>query len=225
MKQTSDFTRGGILAPLLRFALPVLGALILQVTYGAVDLLVVGQFGTAADVSAVSTGSQLMHTITTVITGLAMGATVLLGQRIGEGRSDKAGDVIGGAVWLFGALGLAVTVAVPLAAKPLCTLMQAPAEAFRQTVLYVSVCAGGALFIVAYNLLGSIFRGMGDSATPLLAVAIACVVNIAGDLVFVAVLGMAAAGAALATVLAQAISVVLCLALIRRRGLPFAFGR
>lgn len=225
MERSSNFTSGKILAPLLQFALPVLGALLLQAMYGAVDLLVVGQFGTAADVSAVSTGSQIMQTITSVITGISMGTTILLGQRLGEGRADAAGDVIGSAVCLFGALGLALTALIPLLASPLCTAMQAPAEAFRQTVRYVAVCGGGAVFIVAYNVLGSVFRGMGDSRTPLLAVLVACLANIAGDLVFVAGLGLASAGAALATALSQALSVVLCLFVIRRRGLPFAFGR
>ena len=225
MQTESNFTRGRILAPLLRFAMPVLGALILQAMYGAVDLLVVGWFAFPADVSAVSTGSQLMHTITFVVVGLSMGTTVLLGNCIGAGERDRAGDIIGTAICLFGLLGLAITVAVPLAARPLCALMQAPEEAFGQTVAYVSICAGGALFIVAYNVLGSVFRGMGDSQTPLLAVMIACVANIAGDLLFVAGLRMGAAGAALATALAQAVSVVLCFLVIRRRGLPFPFSR
>ena len=225
MQKTTSFTCGPILSPLLKFALPVLGALILQAMYGAVDVLVVGQFGAAADVSAVSTGSQLMHTITVVITGLSMGTTILLGQYIGAGDQKYAGDIIGAAICLFGVLGAIVTVAVPLLSSPLCSLMQAPQEAFRQTVAYVSICAGGALFIVAYNVLGSVFRGMGDSKTPLLAVGIACVVNIVGDLLFVAVFGMAAAGAALATVLAQAVSVVLCMFVIYKRGMPFPFGK
>ena len=187
--------------------------------------MVVGHFGVPADVSAVSTGSQLMHTITLVITGLSMGTTVLLGQHIGAGEDDRAGDVIGGAIWLFGLLGIAVAIAVPLLARPLCALMQAPEEAFRQTVEYVSICAAGALFIVAYNVLGSVFRGMGDSRTPLFTVLVACVATILGDLLFVGGFGMAAAGAALATILAQGVSVALCLLVIRRRGLPFSFSR
>ena len=225
MQDQSNFTRGRILAPLLRFAIPVLGALVLQAMYGAVDLLVVGRFASPADVSAVSTGSQLMQTITFVIVGLSMGTTILLGNCIGAGEKEKAGGIIGTAIWLFGLLGLIVTVAVPVAARPLCALMRAPEEAFAQTAAYVSVCAGGMLFIVAYNVLGSVFRGLGDSRTPLMAVVIACVCNIAGDLLFVAVFRMGAAGAALATALAQAVSVALCLLVIRRRGLPFPFSR
>ena len=225
MQANTSFTRGRILAPLLRFALPVLGALILQAMYGAVDLLVVGRFATPADVSAVSTGSQLMHTITFMITGLSMGTTILLGQSIGAGEGERSGNIIGAAVCLFGGLGLFSAIAVPLLAEPLCALMHAPEEAFHQTVQYVSICAAGSLFIVAYNVLGSVFRGMGDSRTPLLSVLIACIVNIICDLLFVAVFNMATAGAALATVLAQCISVILCLFLIRRHGLPFPFTR
>lgn len=225
MQQKSSFTSGPILAPLLSFALPVLGALILQAMYGAVDLMVVGQFSTASDVSAVSTGSQLMNTITTVITGLSMGTTILLGQRIGEGRSEEAGHIIGGSIWLFGIAGLVISLLTPLFASPLCSLMHAPEEAFAQTVQYVAICGGGAVFIVAYNVLGSVFRGMGDSKTPLMTVGVACVVNIVGDLLFVAVFHMASAGAALATVMAQAVSVGICLIVIRRKGLPFPFCR
>lgn len=225
MQKNTSFTEGPILSTLLRFALPVLGAMILQAMYGAVDLLVVGHFADPAAVSAVSTGSQLMHTITTVVTGLAMGVTVLVGRSIGEKRADKAGEIIGSSVWLFGGLGLVLTAGVVLFASPLCTLMHAPEPAFRQTVLYVAICGAGSLFITAYNVLGSVFRGMGDSKTPLIVVAIACVTNIAADLLFVAVIPMAAAGAALATVLAQGLSVAMCLLLLGRKGLPFPFSK
>ena len=225
MKKPASFIEGPILSTLLRFALPILGAMILQAMYGAADLLVVGQFADPAAVSAVSTGSQLMHTLTTVLTGLAMGVTVLVGRSIGEGREEKAGEIIGSSLWLFGGLGAILTLLVALLAAPLSRLMNAPEEAFLQTVQYVAVCGGGILFITAYNVLGSVFRGLGDSKTPLLAVAIACVVNILGDLLFVAVFGMAAAGAALATVLAQGISVGLCMLILRKRGLPFPFSR
>lgn len=223
MEQQTQFTEGKILGPLLKFAVPVLFAMFLQAMYGAVDLLVVGQFGAAADVSAVATGSQMMHSITSVIIGLAMGTTILMGQKIGQKKSDEAGDVIGGAVVIFAILAVFLTVVLMAAAAFLAGLMQAPEEAFDKTAIYIRFCSAGSLFIVAYNVLGSVFRGMGDSKTPLLTVAVACIVNIAGDLIFVGGLHMAAAGAALATVLAQAVSVILSLMLIRCRGLPFRF--
>lgn len=224
MENKNSFTHGGILAPLIRFTFPVLFALILQSMYGAVDLLVVGQFGTAADVSAVSTGSQLMHTITAIMVGLSMGTTVLLGQSIGRRDMKAAGDTVGAGICLFTVLGALVTVAMLIVGRALVGVMQTPAEAFEPACDYVLVCSAGTLCIIAYNLLGGIFRGMGDSNTPLIAVAIACAANIALDLVFVAVFGMGAMGAALATVLAQAMSVVLSLLLIRRKGLIFPFS-
>ena len=192
--------------------------------YGAVDLMVVGRFGQPADVSAVSTGSQVMMTVTSLVTGLAMGATVLLGQKIGEGREDEGGQVLGSAIALFAVVAAAITVAMVAAATPMAKLMQAPTEAFSQTVTYVRLCSGGAAFIVAYNVLGAMFRGIGDSNTPLLTVSIACVANIAGDLILVGGFGLGVTGAALATVLAQAGSVALSLLFTRHKGLPFAFS-
>lgn len=224
MNERNQFTEGKIFGPLIRFALPVLLALCLQAMYGAVDLLVVGQFGSAADVSAVATGSQMMQMITSIITGLAMGTTILLGQAIGKKRMDEAGDIIGSGICFFLALAVFVTVLMMLFTSPFAAFMRAPEEAFDKTVNYVKICSAGAIFIVAYNVLGSIFRGMGDSKTPLYTVLFACVFNIAGDLFFVAVLHMAAEGAAVATVLAQALSVVMCLFIVKKRGLPFPFS-
>ena len=225
MQKNQVFTEGPILSRLVGFALPVLGALVLQAMYGAVDLLVVGQFAESADVSAVSTGSQLMMSLTSIITGLSMGSTVLLGQTIGAGRRDEAGRVIGGAVCLFAAVAACLAVTVAALAVPLSRLLHAPAEAFSQTVGYVTVCALGMPFIAGYNVLASLFRGMGDSRTPFMSVGFACLINIAGDLALVAGLRMGSVGAALATVLSQGISVMICLPIIRRRGLPFEFGR
>jgi putative MATE family efflux protein len=225
MDSGQSFTDGPILRPLLKFTLPVLAAVCLQAMYGAVDLAVVGHFGGAADVSAVSTGSQIMQTITFVITSLSMGITILLGQKLGQGRPEEAGDVIGGGICLFAVVAAVVTAVMLAAAVPFTALMQAPEEAFDETVRYVRICSAGSVCIVAYNVLGSVFRGLGDSKTPLFAVAVACVINIAGDLLFVGGFGLRAPGAALATVLAQAVSVALSFFVIRRRGLPFSFGR
>lgn len=170
VKETGSFIEGPILSPLLRFTIPVLLALLLQAMYGAVDLMVVGQFGQPADVSAVSTGSQVMHTVTSLVTGLAMGATVLLGQKLGAGKSEQGGQALGSAIALFTAVALALTGTMLWTASPLARLIQAPAEAFEQTVAYIRICSGGAIFIVAYNVLGAMFRGIGDSKTPLLTV-------------------------------------------------------
>lgn len=225
MNQKTDFTTGPIVGPLMKFTLPIMGALVLQALYGAVDLLIVGQFASASAVSAVATGSQILHTLTLIITGLAMGITIVVGQQIGEKKEHLVGDTIGTGILLFTAVGLVLTIVMLFAARGFVALMQAPREAFEGTVAYVMICSGGIIFITAYNILGSIFRGIGDSKTPFIAVFIACVCNIGLDLLFVVSFQMGAAGAALATVMAQAISVLLSLLLIRRRGLPFSFSR
>lgn len=225
METLHDFTKGKILGPLLKFAYPVFLALFLQAMYGAVDLLVVGKFAETADVSGVATGSQIMQSLTSVITSMSIGITILLGQKIGEGKSEVGGKVIGTGITLFAALAAVCTLSFVALAPQISTIMQAPEEAFSQTVSYVRICSAGTVFIIAFNLLGSIFRGLGDSKMPLITVAIACVVNIFGDLLLVAVFKMGTKGAAYATVFAQAISVVLSLAIISRRTMPFTFSK
>lgn len=225
MSNTADFTQGSILKKLCRFMLPVLGALILQAAYGAVDLLVVGRFGSTSGLSAVSTGSQVLNLVTFVVTQLAMGVTVLIARYIGEKREKEIGAVLGGAAVVFTILAGCLFVLLVLFARPISVLMQAPQEALALTASYVRICGCGILFIVAYNVLSAVFRGLGDSRSPLLFVLVACLVNVAGDLVLVAGLRLDAAGAALATVLAQAVSVVCALAILRRKKLPFTFQK
>lgn len=225
MTKISNFTEGKILSPLLKFAIPVLLAMFLQVMYGAVDLLVVGQFGTATDVSAVATGSQVMTTITSIVNGFAMGVTILMGQMLGQGKSKEAGNVVGSGICIFSVLAAIITVVMFRFAVQISKLMHAPAEAFDATVLYVYICSAGVVFIVAYNVICGIFRGLGDSKTPLITVSIACAANITGDVILVAVFHMGVAGVAIATVFAQAISVILSVIMIKKRGLPFEFTK
>lgn len=227
--QIRTFTEGQILVPLVRFALPVLAALFLQAMYGAVDLLIVGRFTDAgtvsAHVSAVSTGSQIMLTLTNLVASFAMGATVLLGQQIGRGQAKKGGETIGACIVLFACIGVVMTALLVPGAPLVASVMHAPAEAFDLTAAYIRICGAGMLVIIAYNLIGSIFRGIGDSMTPLVTVAIACAANIIGDLVLVAVFHLGTVGAAVATVGAQAVSVVFSLLLLRHRELPFSLRR
>lgn len=225
MEQNLDLTHGKILSPLLRFALPVLLALFLQSMYGAVDLLVVGKFAEPADVSSVSTGSMLMMTLTNIVSSLGVGMTIYLGQKIGEKKPRECGQIIGSGLILFLAMGIALTVFVTAGANLLAGTMRAPAEAFSRTAAYIRICGAGSLAIIAYNLIGSVFRGLGDSKTPLYTVMIACACNIGGDLLLVAVFHMGAAGAATATVFAQLVSVVISLVLIRKATLPITMER
>ena len=217
----ADFTQGSILKKLVAFMLPVLGALILQAAYGAVDLLVVGRFGSTAGLSAVSTGSQVLNLVTFVVIQLAMGVTVLIARYLGEKRPEQIGAVVGGAI-VFALIAVGLFVVMVCFAEPISVLMQAPAEAVDLTASYVRICGGGIFFIVAYNVLSAVFRGLGDSMSPLLFVLIACIVNVAGDLILVAGFRMDATGAAIATVLAQALSVVFAVLLLLKKDLPFA---
>lgn len=220
-----DFTQGSILKKLLRFMVPILGALILQAAYGAVDLLVVGRFGSTSGLSGVSTGSQVLNLVTFVVTQLAMGITVLIARYLGEKREDQIGSIIGGGTVVFAAISLVLFVIMVGFARPIAVLMQAPEEAVGMTAAYIRICGAGIFFIVAYNVLSAIFRGLGDSNSPLLFVFVACIVNVVGDLVLVAGLGMDAMGAALATVFAQALSVVFAIVRLVKKGLPFTITR
>lgn len=221
----SDFTQGSILKKLVAFMIPVLGALILQAAYGAVDLLVVGRFGSTSGLSAVSTGSQVLNLVTFVVTQTAMGITVLIARYLGEKRTEQIGAAIGGAAVVFTIISVILFVVMVGFAHPISILMQAPTEAVDLTATYVRICGGGIVFIVAYNLLSAIFRGLGDSKSPLLFVLVACVINIFGDLALVAGLHMDAAGAAIATVAAQACSVVFAIVILLKKQLPFTIKK
>lgn len=224
-KKNADFTQGSILKKLLWFMVPILGALILQAAYGAVDLLVVGRFGSTSGLSAVSTGSQVLNLVTFVVTQLAMGITVLIARYLGEKKPEKIGPILGGAAIVFTLISVGLCALLVGFARPISVLMQAPEESLDLTVSYVRICGGGIFFIVAYNLLSAIFRGLGDSKSPLLFVLVACVVNIVGDLLLVAGLHMDAAGAALATVLAQTVSVVCAVVMLLKKKLPFSLTK
>ena len=221
----ADFTQGSILKKLVAFMMPVLGALILQAAYGAVDLLVVGRFGSTSGLSAVSTGSQVLNLVTFVVVQFAMGITVLIARYLGEKKPEKIGAVIGGGAIVFTIIAVVLFIVMVCFAHPISILMQAPEEAVDLTASYVRICGGGIFFIVAYNLLSAIFRGLGDSKSPLLFVLVACIVNVVGDLALVAGLHMDAAGAAIATVSAQALSVVFAVVLLIKKELPFSIAR
>ena len=222
MNSNQDFTTGSIGGKMLRFMLPILGALLLQSFYGAIDMLIVGQFGSVTGISAVSTGSMITTSITMVVSSFAMGVTVLMGQNLGRGTPEKIGPLVGAGIALFALVAAAITVGLVGFGRQFAALMQAPPEALEQTVQYMRICGIGAVFIVFYNFISSIFRGMGNSRLPLIFVLIASCVNIVGDIVLVAVLKLDVLGAALATIFAQACSVLISLVIIRRQKLPFS---
>ena len=220
-----NFTEGSIIKKLISFMIPILGSLILQAMYGAVDRLLVGRFGTTAGLSGVSTGSQILNFVTFIITSFAMGVTVLISRYLGEKKPKKIGKIIGGATILFTAISVVLCIIMIIFARPISILMQAPKEALELTILYVQICGAGIFFIVAYNVISAIFRGLGDSKSPLIFVAIACVVNIVGDFIFVAIFNWNVVGAAFATVIAQAVSVVISLIIMKKKSLPFTIKK
>lgn len=225
MKDKQDFTTGSIPVKMFNFMLPILGALILQAMYSAVDLMIVGRFGTTEGISGVSTGSSIMNMVTFTVGSLTTGVTVIMGRYLGERKNHRIGKLIGGAICFFLTISLVLTVVLLVFARPIAVLMQAPKEALDLTVLYIRICGTGYVFIVFYNFISSIFRGLGDSRLPLLFVLIACVVNVLGDLLLVAGLGMNVAGAAIATVTAQAVSVLMSIVIIlRKKDLAFTFS-
>ena len=224
MDNKQDFTTGSITGKMLNFMVPILGALILQAMYSAVDLIIVGRFGTTEGISGVATGSSIMNMVTFTVSSLTTGVTVIMGRYLGERKNNRIGRLIGGAICFFFTVALVLTVLLLLFARPIAVLMQAPAEALNLTILYIRICGAGYVFIVFYNFISSIFRGLGDSRLPLIFVAIACVVNIVGDLILVAGFGLNVAGAAIATVAAQAVSVVMSIVIIaRKKDLGFTF--
>lgn len=221
----SNLLKGNILKSLISFAFPVLLALFLQAMYGAADLIIVGKFAGTFEQSGVATRSQFFNMVTMVITGLSMGITILVAQAIGSNKKIKAGHGIGAGIIIFTLLAFFITISVTIFSDTLTKFMHSPPEAFKQTSSYIFICGIGTIFIVAYNVIGAVFRGIGDSKTPLITVAIACFFNIIGDLILVVIFKMGASGAAIATITAQGISVIISLIFISRKELPFSFSK
>jgi len=212
-----NLTTGSVFKNVVLFSLPYLLSYFLQTLYGMADLFIIGQFDGVASTTAVSIGSQVMHMLTVMIVGLAMGTTVCVGQAVGAGNKRQAAQSIGNTVTLFMVVSLALTALLLLLVRPIVCVMSTPEEAIQGTMAYLTICFIGIPFITAYNIISSIFRGLGDSKSPMYFVAIACAANIGLDYLFMGSIGMGPAGAALGTTLAQAISVLIALTVIVRR--------
>lgn len=208
MSEKGNLTKGSIVKVMIRFALPYLLSCFMQTFYGMADLYVVGLFNGAAVTSAVSIGSQVMHMLTVIIVGLAMGTTVRIGRSIGAGKKKEASKVVGTTVVLFSFLAILLMVVLLIFSRGIVHVMMTPPEAVHDTMVYLIFCFLGIPFIVAFNVISSVFRGAGDSKSPMYFVCIACIVNVILDFVLVGVCHMGAAGAALATICGQAVSVV-----------------
>lgn len=212
-----NLTTGSVFKTLLYFSLPYLLSYFLQTLYGMADLFIIGQFNGVESTTAVSVGSQVMHMLTVMIVGLAMGATVMIGQNIGAKKHEQTSRTIGNTITLFMVLSICITAILLFFVKPIVSIMSTPTEAISGTIAYLTICFIGIPFITAYNIISSIIRGMGDSKSPMYFIAIACVTNIVLDYLFIGGLGLGAAGAALGTTLSQTVSVIISLAVILKR--------
>ena len=210
---------------MIYFSLPYLLSYFLQTLYGMADLFIIGQFDGVASTTAVSVGSQVMHMLTVMIVGLAMGTTVVIGQAVGGRDREKAAKTIGNTVILFMIVAVVMMAVFLMLVRPIVSVMSTPQEAVEGTVAYLTICFIGIPCITAYNIISSIFRGLGDSKSPMYFIAIACAANIGFDYIFMGGLHLGPAGAALGTTLAQALSVVIALCVIRRRGIGVKVGR
>ena len=220
-----DLTTGSVLKNITYFSLPYLFSYFLQTLYGMADLFIIGQFEGVAATTAVSVGSQVMHMLTVILVGLAMGATVSVGQAVGAKNNRQAAGCVGNTVTLFLALSVVLTGLLLLLARPVVLVMSTPQQAVSGTVAYLTVCFLGIPFITAYNIISAIFRGMGDSKTPMFFIAVACAANIGLDYLFIGFLHLGPAGAALGTTLAQAISVAVALVTVKKRRLGLALTK
>lgn len=220
-----NLTQGSVPKVLLQFAVPFLIANVLQALYGGADLFVVGQYDDSASVAAVAIGSQVMQTITGIILGITTGTTVLIAIATGAKDNRQVAFTIGSSVWLFSIIGVLLTLVMVISHNRIAELMHTPVEAMDDTKSYILVCSIGILFIVGYNVVCGILRGLGDSKTPLYFVALACVINIVLDFILVGYVHLGATGAAIATVTAQGVSFVTALWFLYRKGFHFEFSR
>lgn len=225
MKHAVSLTQGSIVQVLLRFSIPFLLANLLQALYGAADLMIIGAYCSPQSIAAVSTGTQVTQIITSIICGLTLGATILVARYMGSRRLDYMEKTVGTTITFFALFSVLLTLVLAICTGPLLQLLQVPQDAMAEAYQYVLICTLGIFFICEYNALSALLRGYGDSVSPLLFVAAACVCNIAGDLFTVGVLHMGVAGTAISTVASQGISMLIAVWYMRRQGSVFRFSR
>lgn len=225
MNNKNDLTTGSVSKTVILFALPYLLSCFMQTFYGMVDLFVVGLYNGSETTTAVSIGSQVTHMLTVIIVGLAMGSTVKIGRAVGAKDERSAKKAIGTTVIFFIFFAAAITIILTLLTRPITNIMMTPYEAFDETAIYLLICFAGIPFIVAYNVISSIFRGTGNSKQPMYFVAVACITNIVLDFLFIGTFGLGAAGAALGTVCGQAVSVFAALFVLFKKGLGLQIAK
>lgn len=221
--KTNDLTSSSIVKTLLAFATPFIISNILQSLYGAVDLYMIGKYCTEESLAAVSVGTQVTQIVTSLITGLTLSSTVLIGEYAGRKEPEKIKATIGTSLMLFSVVALLLTIGMLLCGRPILQLLNTPAESFELTMKYVAICAAGNLFICGYNAISAILRGYGDSVRPMIFIGIACVINVILDFIFVKYCNLDVAGTALATIISQAISMFIAIVYLKSKNFIFDF--
>lgn len=221
----NNLTNGSVIKNLIRFAVPYLISCFLQTFYGLADLFITGQFNGTSTITAVSIGSQVTHFLTVIIVGLAMGATVAISRTVGKRQIQDAAVIIGNTALIFIVFSVAALVVLMTSTGSIISLLSTPAESVSEAYNYLFICFAGVPFITAYNVISSIFRGLGDSKTPMIVVFIAGIINVVLDIILIGPMQMGAAGAALATVIAQGISVIAGAVLLKKRMSDIRFSR
>ncbi len=212
-----DLTQGSVSRQLIKFATPFLLSNLLQALYSVADMIIVGQFCGKTGITGVSIGSQINILVTGAALGLSVGGTVLIAQYGGQKLFKEQRKTIGTMTTLYIILAIVLTVVMLLLCDPLLQLLNTPASAYTEAKNYYNICMGGMVFMFLYNAISGVLRGMGDSKRPLYFVLIAAIANVVLDLLLVGKFGMASAGAAWATISAQALSVVISLIYLAKK--------
>lgn len=223
-QENVKLTTGPILKTIIHFSLPFLISYFLQIFYGMADLFIIGQFKGIDSTTAVSIGSQVLYMFTVIILGLTMGTTVLIGQAVGAQKHRQTSKIVGNTAVVFLLVSLIMTGILFILTPQITFIMSTPQEAFLETIIYLRICFLGIPFITAYNVISAIFRGFGDSKSPMYFILIACIANIILDYIFIGIIGFNASGAALGTIISQGISVFisLCFILNHKTGIKFS---
>lgn len=214
--QNRDLTRGNVLRNIISFALPYMLAMFLQILYGMADMLIIGQYCGVDTITAVSNGAQVMNMIAFVLMGLTVGATVQIARAVGARDLKSSGEIVGNSISLFLVVSVILGTIFLFLRGHIVQWLDVPTEAVNETIVYLTLCFAGIPFILGYDVIASLYRGLGDSRRPLYFIAIACGTNVVLDLLFIGYMHLGAAGAALGTIASQLASVVAAWIAIRR---------
>lgn len=218
-----NLTEGNVVKLLIQFALPFMLSNLIQSLYNVADMLIVGNYSGTAAISGVNIGGQVTFILTNIIVGLTVGGTVIIGQYLGSGDRNGVKETISTLLTFLLIIGIVVTIIMLILSDKVLWLLQTPEESYQQARDYLDVTLLGTVFIFGYNAFSAILRGFGDSRRPLIFVSIACGINVVLDILLIGVFGMEAKGAAIATVISQAISMLLCIITLIRSDFVFDF--